>query len=81
MVRAGPLHGQGRGFESLIVHQSKIPKGETDGSDSRVKAELGHVRVDNAGLGCEYPMVFLEDGGAVPGVLKVYALPNTPERL
>ena len=26
MVRAGPLHGQGRGFESLIVHHSaRVP--------------------------------------------------------
>ena len=24
MVRAGPLHGQGRGFESLIVHQPSL---------------------------------------------------------
>ena len=29
MVRAGPLHGQGRGFESLILHQSTMPKGRS----------------------------------------------------
>ena len=52
-----------------------------DGSDSQVKAELGRVWADNAGPRYKYFMVFLKDGDAVPGALKVDAFLNTLEKL
>ena len=52
-----------------------------DGSDSQAKAELGRVWADNAGPRYKYFMVFLKDGDAVPGALKVDAFLNTLEKL
>ena len=52
-----------------------------DGSDSQAKAELGRVWADNAGLKYKYFMVFLKDGDAVQGALKVDAFLNTLEKL
>ena len=52
-----------------------------DGSDSRAKAELGRIWADNAGLKYKYFMVFLKDGDAVQGALKVDAFLNTLEKL
>lgn len=52
-----------------------------DGSDSQAKAELGRIWADNAGPRYKYFMVFLKDGDAVPGALKVDAFLNTLEKL
>ena len=52
-----------------------------DGSDSQAKAELGRIWADNAGLKYKYFMVFLKDGDAVQGALKVDAFLNTLEKL
>ena len=52
-----------------------------DGSDSQAKAELGEKWADNAGLKYKYFMVFLKDGDAVQGALKVDAFLNTLEKL
>ena len=52
-----------------------------DGSDSQAKAELGRIWADNAGQKYKYFMVFLKDGDAVQGALKIDAFLNTIERL
>ncbi len=52
-----------------------------DGSDSQAKAELGRIWADNAGQRYKYFMVFLKDGDAVQGALKIDAFLNTIEKL
>ena len=52
-----------------------------DGSDSQAKAELGRIWADNAGQKYKYFMVFLKDGDAVQGALKIDAFLNTIEKL
>ena len=52
-----------------------------DGSDSQAKAELGRAWADNAGQKYKYFMVFLKDGDAVRGALKIDAFLNTLENL
>ena len=54
---------------------------DRDGSDSQAKAELGRIWADNAGQKYKYFMVFLKDGDAVPGALKIDAFLNTIEKL
>ena len=64
---------------TLVMVEVKGP--HLDGSDSQVKAELGRIWADNAGLKYKYFMVFLKDGDAVQGALKVDAFLNTLEKL
>lgn len=64
---------------NLVMVEVKGP--HLDGSDSQAKAELGRVWADNAGLKYKYFMVFLKDGDAVQGALKVDAFLNTLEKL
>ena len=64
---------------NLVMVEVKGP--HLDGSDSQVKAELGRIWADNAGLKYKYFMVFLKDGDAVQGALKVDAFLNTLEKL
>lgn len=64
---------------NLVMVEVKGP--HLDGSDSQAKAELGRVWADNAGLKYKYFMVFLKDGDAVQGSLKVDAFLNTLEKL
>lgn len=64
---------------TLVMVEVKGP--HLDGSDSQVKAELGEKWADNAGLKYKYFMVFLKDGDAVQGALKVDAFLNTLEKL
>ena len=64
---------------NLVMVEVKGP--HLDGSDSQVKAELGEKWADNAGLKYKYFMVFLKDGDAVQGALKVDAFLNTLEKL
>ena len=64
---------------NLVMVEVKGP--HLDGSDSQTKAELGRVWADNAGLKYKYFMVFLKDGDAVQGALKVDAFLNTLEKL
>jgi type III restriction enzyme len=52
-----------------------------DGSDSQAKAELGRIWADAAGERFKYFMVFLKDGDAVHGSLKIDAFLNTLEKL
>lgn len=52
-----------------------------DGSDSQTKAMLGQQWASNAGQKYKYFMVFLKDGDAVPGALKIDAFLNTIEKL
>ncbi len=54
---------------------------DRDGSDSQAKAELGRIWADNAGQKYKYFMVFLKDGDAVQGALKIDAFLNTIEKL
>jgi type III restriction enzyme len=54
---------------------------DRDGSDSQAKAELGRIWADNAGQRYKYFMVFLKDGDAVQGALKMDAFLNTIEKL
>ena len=54
---------------------------DRDGSDSQAKAELGRIWADNAGQKYKYFMVFLKDGDAVQGTLKIDAFLNTIEKL
>ena len=54
---------------------------DRDGSDSQAKAELGRTWADNAGQRYKYFMVFLKDGDAVQGALKMDAFLNTIEKL
>lgn len=54
---------------------------DRDGSDSQAKAELGRIWADNAGQKFKYFMVFLKDGDAVQGALKIDAFLNTIEKL
>lgn len=54
---------------------------DRDGSDSQAKAELGRIWADNAGQKYKYFMVFLKDGDAVQGALKIDAFLNTIEML
>ena len=51
------------------------------GREKAAKAELGRVWADNAGHKYKYFMVFLKDGDAVQGALKVDAFLNTLEKL
>ena len=64
---------------NIIMVEVKGP--HLDGSDSQAKAELGRVWADNAGHKYKYFMVFLKDGDAVQGALKVDAFLNTLEKL
>lgn len=64
---------------NLVMVEVKGP--HLDGSDSQAKAELGEKWADNAGLKYKYFMVFLKDGDAVQGALKVDAFLNTLEKL
>jgi len=64
---------------NLVMVEVKGP--HLDGSASQAKAELGRVWADNAGLKYKYFMVFLKDGDAVQGALKVDAFLNTLEKL
>ena len=64
---------------TLVMVEVKGP--HLDGSDSQAKAELGRIWADNAGLKYKYFMVFLKDGDAVQGALKVDAFLNTLEKL
>lgn len=64
---------------NLVMVEVKGP--HLDGSDSQAKAELGRIWADNAGLKYKYFMVFLKDGDAVPGALKIDAFLNTLEKL
>ena len=64
---------------TLVMVEVKGP--HLDGSDSQIKAELGRIWADNAGLKYKYFMVFLKDGDAVQGALKVDAFLNTLEKL
>ena len=64
---------------NLVMVEVKGP--HLDGSDSQAKAELGRIWADNAGLKYKYFMVFLKDGDAVQGALKIDAFLNTLEKL
>lgn len=64
---------------TLVMVEVKGP--HLDGSDSQAKAELGRIWADNAGLKYKYFMVFLKDGDAVHGALKIDAFLNTLEKL
>src|SRR5574344_1319324 len=64
---------------TLVMVEVKGP--HLDGSDSQAKAELGRLWADNAGLKYKYFMVFLKDGDAVHGALKIDAFLNTLEKL
>ena len=64
---------------NLVMVEVKGP--HLDGSDSQAKAELGEKWADNVGLKYKYFMVFLKDGDAVQGALKVDAFLNTLEKL
>ena len=64
---------------NLVMIEVKGP--HLDGSDSQAKAELGRIWADNAGLKYKYFMVFLKDGDAVQGALKIDAFLNTLEKL
>ena len=64
---------------NLVMVEVKGP--HLDGSDSQAKAELGRIWADNAGQRLKYFMVFLKDGDAVQGALKIDAFLNTLERL
>lgn len=64
---------------TLVLVEVKGP--HLDGSDSQAKAELGRAWADSAGRRYKYFMVFLKDGDAVPGALKIDAFLNTLERL
>lgn len=52
-----------------------------DGSDSQAKIELGQAWANAAGQNYKYFMVFLKDGDAVQGALKIDAFLNTIEKL
>ena len=64
---------------NVVMVEVKGP--HLDGSDSQAKAELGRIWADNAGQKYKYFMVFLKDGDAVQGALKVDAFLNTLEKL
>ena len=64
---------------NLVMIEVKGP--HLDGSDSQAKAELGRIWAYNAGLKYKYFMVFLKDGDAVQGALKIDAFLNTLEKL
>ena len=64
---------------NVIMVEVKGP--HLDGSDSQAKAELGRIWADTAGQRFKYFMVFLKDGDAVQGALKIDAFLNTIEKL
>ena len=64
---------------NVVMVEVKGP--HLDGSDSQAKAELGRIWADNAGQRFKYFMVFLKDGDAVQGALKIDAFLNTIEKL
>ena len=64
---------------NVVIVEVKGP--HLDGSDSQAKAELGRIWADNAGQRFKYFMVFLKDGDAVPGALKIDTFLNTIEKL
>ena len=64
---------------NVVIVEVKGP--HLDGSDSQAKAELGRIWADNAGQRFKYFMVFLKDGDAVQGALKIDAFLNTIEKL
>lgn len=64
---------------NVVMVEVKGP--HLDGSDSQVKAGLGRIWADNAGQRFKYFMVFLKDGDAVQGALKIDAFLNTIEKL
>ena len=64
---------------NVVMVEVKGP--HLDGSDSQAKAELGRIWADTAGQRFKYFMVFLKDGDAVQGALKIDAFLNTIEKL